>query len=84
MSPIQNGLSKHDNFRYGATFNGPIGAGGGKKNKLKQSGTGGGGWRDFGKEANGIVRPGSSTNATLRDIRSRAEGRGKKRGQRCS
>lgn len=82
VSPIQNGLSKHDNFRYGATFNGAIGAGD-KRNKLKQSGAGAG-WRDFTKETNGVVRPGSSTNATLRDARSRANERGRKKNQRRS
>ena len=67
-SPGQFG---HDNSRYGTTFNGRIGGKFGSKLN--------GGWRDHGLGANGIVRPGSSTSATIRDIRSRTDGRVKRK-----
>lgn len=69
-SPSRNN-NHHDNFRHGATFNGRIGG----KFAAKKNG----GWRDYGPNANGVVRPGSSTNATLRDIRSRTNDRAKRR-----
>lgn len=67
-SPAQIG---HDNFRYGATFNGRIGGKFGSKLN--------GGWRDNGLGTNGIARPGSSTSATIRDIRSRTDARVKRK-----
>ena len=71
-SPSQN--INGNNFRHGATFNGRLGGKlGGKKN---------GGWHNYGANANGIIRPGSSTNATLRDIRSRTDARAKRRSLR--
>ena len=71
-SPSQN--MNDNNFRYGATFNGRLGGKlGAKKN---------GGWHNYGANTNGIVRPGSSTNATLRDIRSRTDARAKRRSLR--
>lgn len=67
-SPGQFG---HDNSRYGATFNGRIGGKFGSKLN--------GGWRDNGLGANGVLRPGSSTSATIRDLRSRTDGRVKRK-----
>jgi hypothetical protein len=71
QSPQFNSAAEH-NFRYSAKLNGRAG-----KHGLK-----GAAWRDAPRHSNGVVRPGSSTNATLRDMRSRTGGRGKKRSMR--
>lgn len=61
------------NYRYGAKLNGR-GRNQGKKDKD--------GWGDLTRNSHGGVRPGSSTNATLRDFRNRNDARAKRRSLR--
>ena len=60
------------NHRYGAKLNGR-----GRKQAQKETA-----WRDLTRNSNGVLRPGSSTNATLRDFRSRTDARAKRRSLR--
>lgn len=52
------------NYRYGGKLNGR-----GRNQGQKDNG----GWGDLTRNSNGVIRPGSSTNATLRDFRNRNE-----------
>ena len=72
-SPKYNtGTGDQQNHRYGAKLNGR-----GRKQAQKETA-----WRDLTRNSNGVVRPGSSTNATLRDFRSRTDARAKRRSLR--
>ena len=71
-SPKYNTAADQQNHRYGAKLNGR-----GRKQAPKEAA-----WRDLTRNSNGVVRPGSSTNATLRDFRSRTDARAKRRSLR--
>lgn len=60
------------NYRYGGKING----------RRTQGQKDNGGWGDLTRNSNGVIRPGSSTNATLRDFRNRNDARAKRRSLR--
>lgn len=72
-SPTYNTAADQQNFRYSAKLNGR-----GRKHMPKETAA----WRDQTRYSNGVARPGSSTNATLRDFRGRTDPRAKRRSLR--
>ena len=71
--PYNSAAADHLNYRYGGTKVNGRGRPG-KKDKD--------GWGDLTRTSNGVIRPGSSTNATLRDFRNRNEAAAKRRSLR--